>query len=236
MPPIAACADSSLIVVTKTIVGSPFTGGGGQSATLQSGDPVTFAIAVKNVGGEAIVVDISDVFNPVFTGMDGEDPTEVPSWTRTGPTGTVTTGTGDITESAVSIGAGLQITYLVEAVYSPAACTSVTVNVVTVTLPGDNCCHEDEVYAWAKVKNGTAGAPKAKLDATEGFTAMEALTYLLEGASLPAKVAIAEFVNNCGTFATLIGEGGGVADGPAVAILDAFGVPTGLFGETSIGV
>jgi len=221
--PIAACADPDLIVVSKSIVGDAFGAAGGKSGTFVEDDVITFAISVRNVGGASVSVTITDVFDAVFTDVE---------WTRTGPTGTVTTGSGDIS-STVSIGAGQRVTYLVTTTYAPTACTSLTVNVVSVLLPGDNCCGENEVYDWAKVTNGDG--PRRKLDPADGFTAMEALVYLLEGASLPDKVVIAKFVNECGSLADLIGSDGSPGDGAAVAILDAFGDPTGLFAETSIG-
>lgn len=236
--PIAACSDPALITVTKTIVANALTGlGGGQSVTLSDEDTVQFAIVVKNVGGETIEVDVADPFDDVFTGtVDVEDnPDGLPTWTRTDVDGVTTeTGVGSIAETGITLAAGEQVSWLVEAIFSPSACTSLTTNVVTVTLPGDNCCHENEVYAWANVIN--ADGPRIKLDATEGFTAMEALFHLFEGADFNSKVRLAKFVNECGTMADFInGEGGGAGDGVAVAILDAFGDPTGLYAETSPG-
>lgn len=237
---IAACADPDLIVVSKSIVGDPIVGSGNtKSATLHDGDTVSFALSVKNVGGETVAVDIADPFSTYLTGTVDEDtnPDGLPTWTRTGPTGIVTTGVGDIAETGTSLDAGQSVTWLVEAIFTlgegGAPCLSLIVNVLTVTLPGPNCCGENEIYDWAKIIN--ADGARRKLDPTEGWTAMEALKYLLEGVSLPDKVVIANFVNNnCGTLADLIsGTVGG--DGPAVAILDAFGDPTGLFAETSIG-
>ena len=97
--------------------------------------------------------------------------------------------------------------------------------------PGQGaCCDSDVVYDWAKVVN--AAGPRAKVDATKGWTAMEALLYLLEGVDLPAKVKLDKFINSCGTLADFIGNGG---DGVAVEILDAFGDGTGLYAETSAG-
>jgi hypothetical protein len=231
MPPIAACADPARIHVTKIIAGDPFNlSTGGQEVTLVDGDPVTFAITVKNTGGESAQVDIVDVFPSVFTGV---------TWTRTGQTGTVTTGSGNISNLNQVLASGQQITYLAEATYEPEACTSITVNVVTATLDGEDpvpCCGPTRITAWAKVTNGTPGAPKAKIDPTKGITALELLTYLVEGTDIVDKVKIANFVNECNTFADVIdGLGGGTADGVAVAILDAFGDPTGLYGETTPG-
>lgn len=231
--PIAACADPDLIVVSKSIVGDAFGAAGGKSTTLSDGDPVVFAISVRNVGGASVAVTITDTFDEVFTGLDEDDePIATPTWTRTGPTGTVTTGSGNIS-STVTIGAGQRVTYLVNAIYSPTDCTSLTVNFVSVLLPGDNCCGENEVYDWAKVIN--ADGPRRKLDPTEGWTAMEALFHLLEGVALSDKVVIAKFVNECGTLADIIGADGSAGDGVAVALLDAFGDPTGLYAETSPG-
>lgn len=233
---ISACADPDLIVVSKSIVGDPIVGSGNvKSAALSDGDAVKFAISVKNVGGESVTVDISDAFDSVFTGeVDVEtNPDGLPTWTRTGPTGAITTGVGPIIDSDVVLASGQSVTYLVEATFSPEPCTSIVVNVVTVTLPGPNCCGENEVYDWAKVVN--AAGPKAKLDPTDGWTAMEVLLYLLEGVALPDKVRIAKFINGCNTLADLINASGGAGDGVGVPILDALGQPTGLFAETSAG-
>lgn len=224
---IAACATTPGLRVSKSIVGDPLAGGGNSDHSTQSdGDHVTFAIAVENLGGASINVDITDTFDTVFA---------TPTWTRTGPTGTVTTGSGNITESNVAIGAGLRITYLVEVVYTPTACTSLSVNVVKADLHGDaSCCDEDAAYAWAKVTNSSG--PRVKLDPTGGWQAMEVLYYLLEGpVSLPDKVKIANFINACGSLGSLLGGEGGVGDGVATEILDTFGGHTGLFAETSAG-
>lgn len=233
--PVAACADPAVLRVSKTIVGVGANGANAKEVTLSDEDTVTFAISVTNVGGKTVLTDIVDSFDTVFTGtVDVEDnPDGLVTWTRTGPTGTVTTGVGDISETNTSIAAGQSVTYLVEAIYSPTACTSLTVNVVTATKPGDNCCHEDEVSDWAKVYN--ADGPSVKLDPTEGFTAMEVLYHFIENAALADKVAIAKFINACGTLADVVGADGTPGDGVAVPILDVFGDPTGLYAETSAG-
>lgn len=222
---IAACSDPARIIVTKSVVGGPFSGSAPQKEiTLSDGDDVTFAIAIKNVGGATETVDITDEFDEAFDAV---------TWTRTAPNGSTTTGSGNISSTGVSIPAGGQVTYLVEATFTPAACTPHVINVASAriaSLAQGACCDSNVVYDWAKVVN--AAGPRAKVDATKGWTAMEALLYLLEGVDLPAKVKLDKFINSCGTLADFIGNGG---DGVAVEILDAFGDGTGLYAETSAG-
>lgn len=227
---VAACADPARIRVTKSIVGDPLTGSGNlQSVTASEDDAITFAIVVENVGGESISVDVADNFDSVFIGSGTDDAV---TWTRTNPNASTTTGEGDIAHT-VTLAAGQKVSWLVETQYAPTPCTSLTVNIVSVVLDAEACCDEGTVYAWAKVYN--AAGPKPKVDPTEGWTAMEALFFLLEGASLADKVVIGKFINGCGTLADLIGASGSGGDGVGVAINDVFGDPTGLYAETSPG-
>jgi hypothetical protein len=227
---VAACADPARIRVTKSIVGDPLTGSGNlQSVTASEDDAITFAIVVENVGGESISVDVADTFDSVFIGEGTDDAV---TWTRTNPNASTTTGEGNIAHT-VTLAAGEKVSWLVETQYAPTACTSLTVNIVSVVLDAEACCDEGTVYAWAKVYN--ADGPRPKVDPTEGWTAMEALFFLLEGASLADKVIIGKFINGCGTLADLIGASGTGGDGVGVAINDVFGDPTGLYAETTPG-
>lgn len=225
-----ACEDPAAISVCKTIACDPFDKSNdlGGETILQTGDSVTFAVEVRNGGGVDATVDIEDL---VPTGLTAV------TWTKTDPADVVTTGAGDISETGVLLPAGGRIRYLIEATFSPDTCQPFVINVVKVTLGAGGCCGEDAIFDYAKIVNGDPGAAKAKLDPTVGFNAMEVLTYLIESLSFEQKVTVAEFVNGCGTLAEVISGsgGGGGGDGLAVAILDTFGNPTGLYGETSPG-
>lgn len=223
-----ACADPGAIRVTKVLGAcDPFSATPSQAkvGTYTSGDTVTFAVAVANIGGETVVVDIEDTVPAVFDDV---------AWTRTGPTGTVTTGTGSIDETGVSLAAGKRVTFLVTATFTPEPCTSLVTNVVRVTPddPAFGCCGPEGVIEdYAQVIN--ADGPTPKLDPARGWTAMEALYHLVENLSLADRVTLADFVNGCGTLATVTVAAAG--DGVAVEILDAEGEGTGLYAETTPG-
>lgn len=231
--PIAACEPLQSIRVTKSIVGNPLTGGGNLSeTTLSTGDAVSFAIVVQNTapsGGPTVAVDVTDVFDADFTEV---------TWTRTNPNASTTPGTGNISSTNVSLTAGQQVSWLVEATYQPADCTPLTVNVVKVQENGsDACCDSDAVYSAVKIHNGGWTGSGKVFDPTEGWTAMEVLTHLFEGLSVPLddRVTIAKFLNTCGNLADLITGASLGGDGVAVELTDAFGEGLDLFAEQSAG-
>lgn len=234
---IAACEAVPGIRVTKQIVADPLLGGGAvDSITASENDTVRFLIVVENVGGESVAVNVTDTFSEYLTGVFEESPIESPTWTRTNANDTTTTGSGDIEMTNLTLAAGERVSWLVDAVFSPDPCTSLVTNVVTVRpYESEACCDDDVIEAAAQVFN--AEGPRPKLDPVAGFTAMEVLYHLFEAASisLSDKAQIADFINNCGTLADLLGGGGSSGDGPAVELTDAFGEGLDLFAETSVG-
>ena len=231
-----ACAPSPALRVTKSIVTDPLTGGGNlQKITAADEDVITFAIVVEHVGptGSGTVnFDVTDTFDPVFTGEVGVgNPDGLPTWTRTNANNTTTTGVGNISGS-FSLTPGQRISWLVEAIFSPAACTTLVTNVVTVSTDPESCCGETDLHAAAQV---LLAGTTPKVDPLEGWTAMELLYYLVESIDLPSRVNVANFINACQNLGDIIGFDGEGGDGVAQPILDALGDPTGLYGETSPG-
>jgi hypothetical protein len=231
-----ACAPNPALRVTKSIVTDPLTGGGNlQKVTAVDEDEITFAIVVEHVGpvgSGSVSFDVTDTFDPVFTGTyDLEDnPDSLPVWTRTNANDTTTPGVGNIT-GTYTLTPGQRISWLVDTIFSPAACTTLVTNVVTVSTEA-SCCGETDLHAAAQV---LLAGTTPKVDPLVGWTAMELLYYLVESIGLPSRVNVANFINSCQNLGDIIGFDGEGGDGVALPILDALGDPTGLYGETSPG-